>query len=39
MSKSEALIWLIGSCIAFAAFTYATYKFAVWLFKKLNENR
>jgi hypothetical protein len=39
ISKGEALIWLIIACVGFAAFTYGTYKFAVWIFKKLNENR
>jgi small neutral amino acid transporter SnatA (MarC family) len=39
ISKTEALVLLIVSCGLFALFTYATFKFAVWIFKKLNENR
>ena len=37
MSKTEALILLIASCGLFALFSYATFKFAVWVFKKLHE--
>jgi hypothetical protein len=39
MSRGQALVLLIVSCALFAAFTYATYKFTVWIFKKIHENK
>ncbi len=39
MTKIEAFLYLIACLAAFALFTWLSYRFMVYVFKMLNQNR